>query len=230
MRKIIALVLSILLGNQVFGQISNLSLNGVPARLMQYQGIDGSPYLYDAWGKATIGTNNSGLKENISYRFNVYENEFEVINEAGNTILLTKDYVDFAYLERPPGALEEGMLPKLLFKKGFEFVKGIGFNQFVNVITEGKNYTLIRRYSTDLVTPPQNSYAGTVAKTFMPQETFYLIDQLKNVRLVRNRNSNILGALEESSQDAAKKLVKESKFDLSREDHLVRFFQILNEN
>lgn len=228
MSKITALIFSLLFGNQVYAQISNFSLNGVPAKLMQYQGVDGTPYLYDAWSRATIGTSNAGLKENISCRFNVYDNDFEVINEAGNTILLNKDYVDFAYIERPPGMIEAGMLSKLLFKKGFEIVKGIVFNQFVNVIAEGKNYTLIRKFSTDLVTPPQNSYAGTVSKTFMPQETFYLIDGQSNVRIVRNRNSNILGALAESKQDEAKKIMRESKFDLNREDHMVLFFQILN--
>lgn len=229
MKKTSFFLMILLLTNELNAQISNLTFNGAPAKLMQYEGVDGSPFLFVEWGKATIGTTNSGLKENISYRFNVYENEFEVINEAGNTILLTKDFIDFAYLERPIGMLEAGMLPKLLFKKGFEFVKGIELNDFVNVIAEGKNHTLIRKFSTDLVTPPQNSYAGTVSKSFMPQETFYLIDDKENVRIVRNRNSSILGALEQSIQAEAKKIVKDSKFNLGREDHLVRFFELLNE-
>lgn len=229
MKRYLALFLSLIFVNQTHAQISNLSFNGAPAKLMQYEGVEGTPYLYPEWSKATIGTTNSGLKEGISYRLNIYENELEVINEAGNAIYLFKDYVEYAILERPSGTLEPGMLPKLLFKKGFEFIKGIETNQLVNVIAEGQNYTLIRRYSADLVTPPQNSYAGTVAKTFVPQETFYLVDQNEKVKNVRNRTSNIISALEESMQDTAKKIVKDSKFDLSREDHLVLFFQILNE-
>jgi len=229
MKRYLTLFLVLIFVNQTKAQISNLSFNGAPAKLMQYEGVEGSPYLYPEWSKATIGTTNSGLKENVSYRLNVYENELEVINEAGNAIYLTKDYVEYAILERPSTMVEVGMLPKLLFKKGFEFVKGIGPNQLVNVISEGKNYTLIRKFSTDLVTPPKNSYAGTVAKTFVPQETFYLIDQNEKVTNVRNRTSSIIGALNESLQDTAKKIVKDSKFDLNREDHLVLFFQILNE-
>jgi hypothetical protein len=45
---------------------------------------------------------------------------------------------------------------------------------------------------------------------------------------VRIRTNNILKSLRESDQELAKTIIKENKLDLSREDHLVIFFQKLN--
>lgn len=214
-------------------QISNINLNGAPARLSGYDGVEGSPYLYDDWSKAEIGTTNAGLKENVSYKFNIHNNELEVINEVGNPIFLNKDFVEYAILERPASLLASGvpagMLPKLLFQKGFEMIRGIEANDLVNVLAEGKNYTLIRKFYSDLVTPPKNSYAPTQGKMFVYEESFFLIDKNEKVTSVKNKTKNIIGSLSESDQDLAKKIVKENKLDLGREDHLVIFFEIMND-
>jgi hypothetical protein len=212
-------------------QISNIDLNGAPARLSSYDEIDGSPYLFEDWSRADIGTTNAGLKENVAYRFNVHDNELEVITDAGNTIFLNKDYLEYAILERPSILIATGtpgMLPKLLVKKGFYFVPGIGPKDLVNVIAEGAKYTLIRKFYTDLVTPPKNTYAPTPGRMFVFEETFYLIDSNEKVATVRTRTNNILKSLKDSDQELAKTIIKENKLDLSREDHLVIFFQKLN--
>lgn len=213
-------------------QISNVNLNGAPARLNSYSSVDGSPYLFEDWSKASIGTSNAGLKEDVAFRFNVHDNELEVINEAGNAIYLNKDFVEYAVLNRPAVMLAtgpEGMLPSLLFKKGFDFVKAINPKDLVNVLAEGKKYTLIRRFYSDLVTPPKNSYSPTPGQMFVFEESFYLIDSDENVESVRNKTNVIIKSLHEEDQALAKNIVKEFKLDLSREDHLVVFFQKLNE-
>jgi hypothetical protein len=225
------IIAGLLLSQSTFAQISNVNLNGAPARLTSYTEVDGSPYLFDDWAKADIGTTNSGIKENVAYRFNVHDNELEVINEAGNNIFLNKDYVEYALLERPSILIATGtpgMLTRLLVKKGFEFVPGVGPKDLVNVIAEGEKYTLIRRFYSDLVTPPKNSYAPTAGRMFVFEETFYLIDSNEKVESVRAKTNNILKSLKESDQELAKSIIKENKLDLSREDHLVIFFQKLN--
>lgn len=214
-----------------FGQISNVDMNGTPARLTTYSEIEGSPYLFNDWSKADIGTTNAGLKQDVAYRFNIHDNELEVVNEAGNKIYLNKDYVEYVVLQRPSILIAEGtpgLLPNLLFKKGFDFVRGIGPKDLVNVLAEG-DYTLIRRFYSDLVTPPKNSYAPTPGRMFVFEETYYLIDKDENVTSVKNKTNTILKALNEADQEKAKSILKEDKLDLSREDHLVRFFTKLNE-
>lgn len=227
------IVAGLLITQYAEAQISNINLNGAPARLSGYDGVEGSPYLFEDWGKAEVGTTNAGLKENVSYKFNIHDNELEVINEAGNPIFLNKDFVEYAILERPAGLLASGvptgMLSKLLFKKGFEMVRGIESNDLVNVLADGKNYTLIRKFYSDLVTPPKNSYAPSQGKMFVFEESFYLIDKNEKVTSVRSKTNSIVGALSESDQELAKKIIKENKLDLGREDHLVIFFEKMNE-
>lgn len=227
------IVAGLLITQYAEAQISNVNLNGVPARLSGYDGVEGSPYLFEDWGKAEVGTTNAGLKENVSYKFNIHDNELEVINEAGNPIFLNKDFVEYAVLERPAGLLASGvpagMLPKLLFKKGFEMVRGIESNDLVNVLADGKNYTLIRKFYSDLVTPPKNSYAPSQGKMFVFEESFYLIDKNEKVTSVRSKTNSIVGALNEPDQELAKEIIKENKLDLGREDHLVAFFEKMNE-
>ncbi|MFN3997008.1 hypothetical protein [Algoriphagus sp.] len=233
MKKLLILV-CILTSHSTFGQITNLNMNGVPARITPYTGVEGSPYLFEDWSRANIGLTNAGIKENVAYKFNIYDNELEVINEAGNTIYLTKEYVEFVELERPSlilaNAQQQGLLPRLMFKKGFEIVNGIGPNDLVNVLAEGKKYTLIRRFYSDLVTPPKNSYAPTAGRMFVFEESFYLIDERENVTNVRNRANVILKAINPADQDKAKQIIKDGKLDLGREDHLVRFFTELNKS
>lgn len=215
-----------------FGQISNMDMNGAPARLSGYDGVEGSPYLFDEWARADVSTTNGGLKENVAYKFNIFENEFEVINEAGNKIFLNKNYVEYMLIERPSiviASSTSGLLTKLLFKKGFDQIKGVDEDDFVNVIAETDRYTLVRQYSSDLVTPPKNSYAPTPGKMFVFEEKFYLVSDAKEASSVRNKTNNIIKALDTSDQARAKKIVKENQLNLSREDHMVIFFQKLNE-
>lgn len=227
------LVLVVLLFSQgVFAQISNVDLNGAPLRLTPYSDIEGSPYLFADWAKADIGTTNAGMKEDVAYRFNIYDNELEVVNEAGNKIYLNKDYIEYVVLQRPSILIAQGttpgLLPNLLFKKGFDFVKGINPKDLVNVLAEGNKYTLIRKFYSDLVTPPKNSYAPTAGRMFVFEETFYLIDSNENVTNVKNRSNVILKALNPEDLELAKKIIKDGKLDLGREDHIVLFFTELN--
>lgn len=230
--KILLVIAVLFISQGVFAQISNVDLNGAPLRLTPYSDIEGSPYLFADWAKADIGTTNAGMKEDVAYRFNIYDNELEVVNEAGNKIYLNKDYVEYAVLQRPSILIAQsttpGLLPNLLFKKGFDFIKGIGPKDLVNVLAEGKNYTLIRKFYSDLVTPPKNSYAPTAGRMFVFEETFFLIDANENVTAVKNRSNVILKALNQEDQELAKKIIKDGKLDLGREDHLVLFFTELN--
>lgn len=231
MKNFLVLV-AFLLSQGAFAQISNIDLNGAPARLTPYSDIEGSPYLFSDWAKADIVTTNGGLKEDVAYRFNIHDNELEVVNEAGNTIYLNKDYLDYVVLQRPSILIAQsnvqGLLPNLLFKKGFDFIKGVGSKELVNVLAEGNSYTLIRKFYSDLVTPPKNSYAPTAGRMFVFEESFYLIDANQNVTGVKNRSSVILKALNPEDLELAKKIIKEGKLDLGREDHLVLFFTELN--
>ena len=232
--RVFLVLLALVISTSAFSQISNIDLNGAPARITPYSDIEGSPYLFADWAKADIGTTNAGLKQDVAYRFNIHDNELEVVNEEGNKIYLNKNYVEYAVLQRPSILIAQstvqGLLPNLLFKKGFEYIKGVGPKDLVNVLAEGKKYTLVRKFYSDLVTPPKNSYAPTSGRMFVFEESYYLINSNFDVVSVKNRTNTILKALELTDQERAKEIIKEGKFDLGREDHLVLFFNELNKS
>ena len=232
--RVFLVLLALVISTSAFSQISNIDLNGAPARITPYSDIEGSPYLFADWAKADIGTTNAGLKQDVAYRFNIHDNELEVVNEEGNKIYLNKDYVEYAVLQRPSILIAQstvqGLLPNLLFKKGFEYIKGVGPKDLVNVLAEGKKYTLVRKFYSDLVTPPKNSYAPTSGRMFVFEESYYLINSNFDVVSVKNRTNTIFKALELTDEERAKEIIKEGKFDLGREDHLVLFFNELNKS
>ncbi|SNS35436.1 hypothetical protein SAMN06295967_10812 [Belliella buryatensis] len=229
MKKLL-IVFGIFLANLSYGQIANIDLNGVPLRVTAYSGIDGSPYLYDEWSNADLTMKGGSMKEKISARLNIHDNELEVINEAGNKILLDKSYLTSFVLERPAIVLarEEGLLSRLTFKNGFENIKGLTTKDFVNVLAEGQKYTLVRKFYSDLVTPPKNSYTPTPGRMFVFEQSFYIIDDSGDVNSVRAKSSSITKGLSPQDKALAKQIIKENKYDLSREDHLVSFFMKLN--
>lgn len=231
MRKIL-IVVALLFSQASYAQITNMNMNGVPARLSGYTDIDGSPYLFEDWSRADIATTNGGIKESVAYKFNIHDNELEVINEAGNKIFLNKSYIDYVLLERPSiliaTSTEQGLLTKLLLKKGFDNISGIGPDDLVNVLAEGEKYSLVRKFYSDLVTPPTNSYSPSPGRMFVFEQSFYLIDADKNVESVRNKTKSIIKSLDEKDQGKARDIIKDGKLNLSREDHIVIFFQKLN--
>ncbi len=231
MKRLVIFVF-LLLSRGAIGQISNLDFNGVPARVTPYSGVDGSPYLFPDWGKASVATSNGGVKENVPFRFDIHTNELEVVNEAGNNIILDKNYLEYVVLERPISQIAQstspGLLPQLLFKKGFEILPGVSETDLVNVLEEGERYTLVRRFYSDLVTPPKNSYAPTAGKMFVFVENLYLIDSNGKVSPIKPKTNAVLKEIDPRDLEKAKQLIKEQKLDLGREDHLVAFFQELN--
>lgn len=211
----------------------NVNINGVgfSSKLDSYDGIGGSPYLFEQWTKADIHMTKGDVKKEVSARLNAFENELEVISETGTHLFLDKNTLDYVVLLRPatvPDKKSSGRLPSLLFKTGFDSVKGIENHDLVNVLAEGERYTLIRKFNTKLVHPEKSSYASGQGSKFVSEVEFYLIKKDGKTLVVQNRTGAVLKAIDSEDQEAANQLVKERSLDLSTEVHLVEFFNMLN--
>ncbi|WP_162098449.1 hypothetical protein [Nitritalea halalkaliphila] len=207
-------------------------MNGVPARVTPYSGIEGSPYLFDEWSVADITLRGGEVKEKVSMKVNTFENELEIMNEQGTRIILEKKQVRKVKLERPAGKFspEKGDVRVLTFQNGYEGLRGVGQEDFVNVLAEGNYYTVVRTYRTTLQEPVKNSYAPTPGKMFVFGENLYLLGVNKEAQSVRAKTSSIVKALEPEDRALAKSIIKNRSLNLSREDHLITFFEELHAN
>jgi len=228
--KNIILIISVLISTNAIGQISNINLNGVPARTGSYQGVEGSPYLFDDFSNADLSIKGGKMHESVPVRFNIHENEMEAINDNGNKLILDKKSIEFFILERPRVLVKDGMLTKLVFKKGYGQIKGVTENDFVNVLGEGAGYNLVRKYYSNLISPPTNSYAPSPGKMFIFEETLYLLDESGNVKSVRANNKKITNGVSKDDKNLAKEIIKENKLDLSKESHIILFFNKMDDS
>lgn len=226
-----ALCLLSCLANAQGGLNVNINGVGISSKLDSYDGIGGTPYLFEDWSKAEIHLTTGGIKEEVPARMNVFENELEIVSETGTHLFLDKNTLAYALLLRPaivPDKKSSGLLPSLLFKTGFGSVKGIENHDLVNVLAEGERYTLIRKFTIKLVHPEKSSYASGQGSKFVSEVEFYLIKKDGRTLVVHNRTGAILKAIDSEDQEAANQLVKERSLDLSTEVHLVEFFNTLN--
>ncbi|GHB35273.1 hypothetical protein [Mongoliitalea lutea] len=229
---LLSLLLVVLVSLSAFSQIANLNLNGAPARLNAYNNIDGSPYLFEQWKNAGLFDKNGKLlKENVSLKINTYEDELEMLTDSGNRIFLDKTLISSVTMDAMLGEAERvaGALNVLTFKKGFSNINGVNEDSFINVLSEGDAYTVVRRFKTNLVEPPRNSYTPNPGKSFIMDETFYLINSNSEVSSFKNRSASVLKALDPDDKILAKNIIKNYKLDVSRDDHLKQLFDYLNE-
>ncbi|MGY6559677.1 MAG: hypothetical protein ACXIT9_10410 [Nitritalea sp.] len=232
MKKVFVLGLLLALGFSGQAQIANLNMNGVPVRATPYSGIDGSPYLFDDWSYADITLRGGEVKERVSMKVNTFENELEIMNEQGTRFILEKKQVRKVSLERPAGKFspDKGELRTLNFQSGYDGLRGVTADDFVNVLAEGNYYTVVRTFRTTLQEPVKNSYAPSPGKMFVFGENIYLLGVNKEAESVRLKNNSILKALAPEDRALAKSILKNRNLNLSREDHLVTFIEELNAN
>ncbi|WP_215225978.1 hypothetical protein [Echinicola shivajiensis] len=214
-----------------FGQIANVEMNGVPLRLSSYDGIQGSPFLFDDWSNASYTMEKGWTKENVPTKINVYEKEILAVTDNGNQIVLDKEQIYSFVLNRPQDNLrdQEGAMVKMVFRKGFGQISGITESDFINVLIEGSNYTLVRVFENKLETPPKNSYSPSPGKRFIPSESYYLINSSGKAQSVRLNSRSLVKSLDSNDQSIGKQYLKENKLNLNREDHLIQFLVKMNE-
>ncbi|EIM75731.1 hypothetical protein A3SI_12859 [Nitritalea halalkaliphila LW7] len=212
-------------------QIAQITMDGTPARITPYTGVEGSPYLFKDWVDADITLRNGKVREGVPLKVNIYEGELEVLLDGDNRIILNKRTVDAVKVPRPEGSFDasKGELPALVFKKGFTGIKGVKEDDFVNVLFESDAYTLIRVYHNTLQEPAKNTYATSPGQIFVVSTSFFLVDREGKSQGVRLAAKPILKALHPDHEQEAKRIVKAEGLKLSREDHVITLLQMLSE-
>ncbi|MBN8683396.1 MAG: hypothetical protein J0L99_12165 [Chitinophagales bacterium] len=106
----------------------------------RYEGVRGTPFLFDGWEPGAIQIKKDSLwyARPLKFRFDIYEHELQVRNDSSQTEVIPDNDAFYRFQIQSP----EGK--QLLFGK-YE-LPGFRHPQFAQVIYQGNKYTLVRHY------------------------------------------------------------------------------------
>jgi hypothetical protein len=141
----------------------------------QNEDIQGSPFLFEKWNKATIITNDKKAYSNEELKFDLYKNKF--IFSRNNTIFELTPEASIVYLYTDKADTST----KMLFKKGYQINSFITTATFLQVLTEGKT-TFLKFHKKNM--EEFTEYAdATKYKRFRVVEQYFMLQNAQFVQI-----------------------------------------------
>jgi len=164
----------------------------------RYEGVKGSPFFFNKWGRATIHTSGNFIFDNVPLKYNVYENVVQFQKGDGKTYLLSPNSIDSFVLKDSLGA------SSYTFKKVPE-ISGLIDNpsdRFALILHEGKKTMMVLLPKKSLVKADfKGGYsAGRTFDEFVSEDSYYLIKQGQDPQKIKLSKRNLLEALQDKQQ------------------------------
>lgn len=164
----------------------------------RYEGVKGSPFFLNKWGKATIHTSDNVIFDNVPLKYNVYENIVQFQKGTGNTYLLPPDKIDYFVLRDTLGA------KSYIFKKIPELSglrSGLG-DRFAVVLHEGEKSRMVLLPEKSLLKANfKGGYsAGRTFDELVSEDSYFLIKQRQDPQKIKLSKRNLLKALQDKQQ------------------------------
>jgi hypothetical protein len=123
--------------DQLFRVLDPRSAKNVQTFDNRYEGVKGTPFVFDDWSNGTIILKDSSkVTDQLLYKFDLTLNELWVKLPTGQQrILYNSEFLAFE-LYRPDGK-------KYIFKK-VKLPESVNNNHFAHILFEGKNVTLVK--------------------------------------------------------------------------------------
>ncbi|MBF9253576.1 hypothetical protein I2I11_09760 [Pontibacter sp. 172403-2] len=164
----------------------------------RYEGVKGSPFFLDKWGKATIHIPDNLIFDNVPVKYNVYENVVQFQKGDGKTYLLPPNKIDYFVLKDTLGARS------YTFRKVPEISRMLKSptDRFAIVLHEGKKSTMVLLPGKSLVKADfKGGYsAGRTFDELVTENDYYLIKQGEEPQKVKLSKRSLLKALQDKQQ------------------------------
>ena len=219
-RLLLLLVVLISLKGSIMGQVDmpiHDPLTQKPYNIDKYAGVNGSPFFFENWMKATIVTN-KGQYSLAQVKFDAYDNIIQ-FNQNDDLFEVSDQIVSFQLYAKP-----EDNKPTYFFEKGFSG-NGLKSDQFVLVLVKGP-VSFIRAESKALTDVNQINVG--LIKTFTNVTRWYIIRN-NAAQLVRLNKSEILPLLSDKAEQiqayiSAQSLNMKKEEDFSK---IIRYYNSL---
>ena len=161
----------------------------------RYEGVKGSPFFLDKWGKATIYIPDNLIFDNVPVKYNVHENVIQFQKGDGKTYLLQPNKIDYFVLKDTLGTRS------YTFKKVPEISRMLKSptDRFAIVLHEGKKATMVLLPSKTLLKADfKGGYsAGRPFDELVSENSYYLIKQGQDPQKIKLGKRALLKALQD---------------------------------
>ena len=190
---------------------------GRPVLTKNYVDVQGSPFLFENWVKATVRFQNGKTYSDVPMKLDIVADKPYFKNPKDEDLLEFIDPVtEFVLFSSEQGPL--------IFRNGFKANEGLGKQNFYHVLFDGGTKLLKRKVKKIIETKDFNS--ASAVRSF-EEMTFYYIGKDGLAASIRKDKKNILEVLG-NHQAELESYIKEHKLNLKNEDHLIRLFAYYN--
>lgn len=217
-------VAALFVGNAALGQIDNATgtMNNTVRITGQYKDTEGSPYLIDDYKNGVLYDKDGNTKA-VFLKYDTYKEEVEVFND-GNPLLIDKRLY--------PRFVIEYIDTKTSQKVRYEFtneiaIPGMKKDKYVEVITDGEKFKLIKTYTTQLNQSQDQGYGGVVSNNYFENdEDYYIYTVGLDAVPVKLKNKDVLKAISDNGK--LKAFLKKEKIKIRKEKDMAKVMEYLN--
>ncbi|MEJ2004806.1 MAG: hypothetical protein P8X57_07555 [Cyclobacteriaceae bacterium] len=188
MNKLVFGVLLILcISGSANAQISNFAgVNGVPLKVNPYEEIEGTPYLNDGnWYAGKFINKYGKTVDDVAMRYNIFEDALECNYQNKAYIFQGKDIREFIYYTID----KDGHQEVYHFKSGMSIPGNVNSDDYVQVLYEGTNIQIFKKYYVDNINVAPAAYGGLKKQRFVRTEKMWLLtsEGIKEISKVYKR-------------------------------------------
>lgn len=199
-------------------QIANvIKISGEPLLIQKYDKVEGTPYFGgEQWVTGSVIDFHGRKHENISLRYNAYEDALEV-KKNGDAIIVNKgSIVSFEFISID----QFGNQKLFLFKNGFSLSGAIDKFSYFRILYDNERLKVLEKVKTIQIKVTPASYGESDYEKFVSDNDTYLLinDRLEKTAINQKSLTNAFPL----HKSLIKEFIKSKNLNLKNEDDLKR--------
>lgn len=187
---------------------AELRSDGVPQK---YDGVNGSPYLFENWAIGTVTTVDKSVKRDVQLKYDEIDDILLMKNDEGKVVTFTQPVAEFSITDPTSGKIR-------VFKSQFAPSKANTQNSFFEVIYDGKVKLIKKNHK---VISENKQYSGATSKTIVDAVKYYIVNLNASPLSVKPDAKSIAEVLN-NKQEELTSYAKSEKLNLKKEPDLVK--------
>ncbi len=185
-----------------------------------YEGIKGTPYLFDDWKQGNIYLNDNTYINDVNIKYNIYTDDVLYLNStSGDSLIIDRSVIkSFEINDDNSGNM-------LLFREISLRADKKERNTFIKVIYEDKSKFIIKYTKTFIKADYKGAYsAGRKYDEYVDDYQYYIITNPDNPSKVKLNRKSVVKALSDR-EDKILAYMNEHNLNLDNEDDIIELMK-----